>query len=74
MGRWPEPGPFPEETRRSIFRRLLTEWAVITCAAALFFILVPLAVAPEEARPPILVAILLPAIVGGLGLVVKFLL
>ena len=63
LGRWPEAGPFPEEKHHDTLRRLLTQWAAITCVAALFFTLVPLAVAPTGARPPIVVAILFPAIV-----------
>jgi hypothetical protein len=65
LGRWPETGPFPEERRSDASRRLLTQWAVITCIAALFFTLVPMAIAPSGGRPPILVAILFPAIVFG---------
>lgn len=72
-GCWPEVGPFPEEKRGDTFRRLLGQWAVMTSFAALFFILVPLAVAPSGARPPILVAILFPAIVFGVPFIVKFL-
>jgi hypothetical protein len=72
MGRWPETGPFPEEGHRNTFRRLVTEWAVHTCAAALFFTLVPLAVAPTGDRPPIVVAILFPAIVFGVITIVRF--
>jgi hypothetical protein len=72
MGRWPESGPFPEERHRDTFRRLLTQWAVMTCAAALFFILVPLAVGPTGGRPPIVVAILFPAIVFGVATLVRF--
>jgi hypothetical protein len=72
MGRWPETGPFPEEGHRNTFRRLLTEWAVNTCAAALFFTLVPLTVAPTGDRPPIVVAILFPAIVFGVITIVRF--
>ena len=72
-GRWPEAGPFPEEKRRDTFRRLLAEWAVATSFAALFFILVPLIVAPSGSRPPILVAILFPAIVFGIVFVVRYL-
>ena len=34
MGRWPETGPFPEETRGDTFRRLLAQWAVGTCVVA----------------------------------------
>ena len=72
MGRWPENGPFPQEEHRDTLRRLLTEWVVITCLAALFFTLVPLAVAPPGARPPIVVAILFPAIVFGVATLVRY--
>jgi hypothetical protein len=44
----------------------------MTCAAALFFTLVPLAVAPTGTRPPIVVAILFPAIVFGAITIVRF--
>jgi hypothetical protein len=72
MGRWPEPGSFPEEKHRDTFGRLLAQWAVITCAASLFFALVPLAVAPPGGRPPILVAILFTAIVFGVVTIVRY--
>jgi hypothetical protein len=72
MGQWPEAGPFPEEKRGDTLRRLLSQWALITCAAALFFTLVPLAVAPSEARPPIVVAILFPATFFGLVTVARY--
>jgi hypothetical protein len=72
MGCWPEAGPFPEEKHRDTFRRLFTQWAMVTCAAALFFTLVPLAVAPAEGRPPIAVAILFPAIVFGVFTIVTY--
>jgi hypothetical protein len=72
MGHWPEAGPFPEEKRADTFRRLLAQWAGTTVLAALFFTLVPLAVAPSGGRPPILVAILFPAIVFGFAFVVRF--
>jgi hypothetical protein len=72
LGRWPEAGPFPEEKHHDTLRRLLTQWAAITCAAALFFTLVPLAVAPTGARPPIVVAILFPAIVFGVATIVRY--
>ena len=72
LGRWPEPGPFPEEEHHDTLRRLMTQWAAITCVAALFFTLVPLAVAPTGARPPIVVAILFPAIVFGVVTVVRY--
>jgi hypothetical protein len=72
MGRWPETVPFPEEKRRDTLRRLLIQWAATTCAAALFFTLAPLAVAPPGARPPIVVAILFPATVFGVFTVVRY--
>ena len=72
LGRWPETGPFPDETQRDTFWRLLTKWALMTMAAALFFILVPLATAPAQARPPIAVAILFPAISVGLFSIVRY--
>ncbi len=72
MARWPETGSFPEEKHGDTLRRLLIEWALTTCAAALFFTLVPLAVAPPEGRPPIVVAILFPAIVFGVITIVRF--
>jgi hypothetical protein len=72
MGRWPEIGPLPEEKHRDTLRRLLTQWAVMTCAAALFFTLVPLAVGPTGARPPIVVAILFPAIFFGVVAIVRY--
>jgi hypothetical protein len=69
---WPEAGPFPEEKPASTFRRLLAQWAMTTAFAALFFILVPLAVAPSGSGPPIPMAILFPAIVFGLVFVVRY--
>jgi hypothetical protein len=73
MGRWPEIGPFPEEKHRDTLRRLLIQWALTTSAAALFFTLVPLAVAPSGARPPIVVAILFPAVAVGVVAFVRYL-
>lgn len=72
MGRWPETGSFPAEKHRDTFRRLLAEWAGITCAAALFFTLVRLTIAPTEGRPPIVVAILFPALVFGVVTIVRY--
>ncbi|MDX8480354.1 hypothetical protein RFN28_18065 [Mesorhizobium sp. VK24D] len=72
MGRWPETGPFPEEKHRDTMRRLLTQWVATTCIAALFFTLAPLAVAPSAARPPVVVAVLFPAIVFGLVTIVRY--
>ena len=72
LKRWPEAGPFPEERPEDAFRKLLVEWAVATCFAALFFILAPMALAPSANSPPILVAVLFPAVVFGVVSVVRF--
>jgi hypothetical protein len=72
MGQWPESGPFPEENHRDTLWRLLTQWGAMTCVAALFFTLVPLAVAPSGDRPPIFVAILFPAIAFGAITIVRY--
>jgi hypothetical protein len=69
--RWPEAGPLAEEPHGVMLRRLLAEWAVSTCVVALFFILVPLVVAPE-ARPPVAVAILFPALLYGLVALARY--
>ena len=68
---WPEPGPFPKQKRGDRFRKLLAQWAVSTCAAALFFTLAPMAFAPSGGGPPILVAVLLPASVFGVVFIAR---
>ncbi len=70
--RWPEVGSFPAEQHRHTLRRLLIEWAAVTAFAALFFTLVPLIMAPANGRPPIVVAILFPAIVFGVVAIVRY--
>jgi len=65
--RWPKAGSFPEEKTGDLFRRLLIQWAAVTCFTALL-----LAIAPSGARPPIQIAILFPAIVFGVAFIVKF--
>lgn len=72
MGRWPETGSFPEEKHRDTLRRLLIEWAVTTCVAALFFTIGPMVVAPPGVRPPVVVAILFPGIVFGMFTFVRY--
>jgi hypothetical protein len=72
MGYWPEQRPFSEEKPEDRFRSLLAWWAVMTSFATLFFIFAPLVVGPSGAGPPIVVAILLPAIVFGVVAVVRF--
>jgi len=69
---WPESDSFPPEKPKKTASRLLIQWALVTCAASLFFILVPLMTAPKDARPPIAVAILFPAVVFGVISIVRF--
>lgn len=70
--RWPETGPFPQERLGARILRLVAQWAIVTLLAALFFIFAPLAVAPSGSGPPIVVAILFPAVVFGLAFVAGF--
>jgi hypothetical protein len=70
---WPEPGPFPEETASQGFSRIAKQWVAMTGLAAAFFIIVPrLMTANTAARPPIIVAILVPAIVYGIAAMVQY--
>jgi len=62
-GRWPEPGPFPEETKAQALWSVTKIWAAGTLFAASFFIIAPrVALTKGAAFPPIAVAILFPAI------------
>jgi hypothetical protein len=65
LGRWPEPGPFPEETSSEVFVSIAKQWIVVTLLAATFFIVVPRMVSPDANFPPVSVAILLPGVVFG---------
>jgi hypothetical protein len=71
-GRWPKTGPSPEEGRRDFLRRLLTQWAVLTGAAALFFVVAPMLGLAGD-RPSLVVGILFPAIFFGVVTFVRFL-
>ena len=71
-GRWPEPGPVPDETDSGALSRIAKRWLLSTTLAAAFFIIAPRIVAPTGAHPPIVVAILFPAIVFGLGAVIQY--
>jgi hypothetical protein len=66
QGHWPEAGPFPEETSNQIFLSIGKQWVGMTFLAALFFIVVPRIATPKGPYPPILVAILFPAVVFGI--------
>jgi hypothetical protein len=69
---WPESGPLPEEEPVAVVQRLVVGWGAATVFAAAFFILVPTLMAPSSARPPVIVAILFPAVVLGIGALVQY--
>jgi hypothetical protein len=70
---WPETGPFPPETDADVGMRLAKQWLVQTTLAASFFVLAPRLMAPGGAHPPILVAVLFPAVVFGVMTWVQYL-
>ena len=73
-GLWPELGPFPEETSRQASSRIVKQWAAMTGIAAAFFIIVPRLTMPKgAATPPIIVAVLFPAIVFGVVGLIQYL-
>ncbi len=72
---WPEKGPPPGPAPRGkILAGIFWRWLVYTSLAAAFFIIAPIMALPDkpEARPPILVAILFPAIAIGFFSVFEF--
>jgi hypothetical protein len=72
---WPEkgtpPGPFPQT---GILKIVFRKWLFRTTFASLFFILAPRIAWPDHLRsfPPVLVAILFPAIVFGIGCLYEY--
>jgi hypothetical protein len=73
-GLWPESGPFPEETSSQASSRIVKQWAAMTSLAAAFFIIVPRLMMPKgAAAPPIMVAVLFPAIVFGVAGLIQYL-
>lgn len=70
--RWPEREPSPIETRKTTFENVFRTWLLMTAAASTFLIVAPRIMAPTKAAPPILVAILFPAIVFGIKSVVRY--
>jgi hypothetical protein len=72
LGRWPETGPFPEETNNRVLASIVKEWAAYTFLAALFFIIVPRLASTKGNYPPISVAILFPAVVMGIVSLFKY--
>lgn len=72
-GNWPEPGPFPEEARSKVFTSIFRAWLIGTVLASLFFTVVPRLAAPNSTNyPPIAVAILFPAVLGGIVSVFRY--
>lgn len=70
---WPEPGPFHEETGSQALSRIAKQWVAMTSLAAAFFIIAPRLVSPSRATgPPVVVAVLFPAIVFGIAAIVQF--
>lgn len=71
---WPEGGAFPEESKGQAAARIFKQWLLSTCVASTFFIVAPRLVGPSGTNfPPIAVAILFPAIVFGIGSVIRYL-
>lgn len=70
---WPEKGSFAEESHADTRNRIFRQWLWVTTIAAAFFTVAPM-IATQNAnvRPPILVAILFPAIVFGVSSVIRY--
>jgi hypothetical protein len=71
--RWPEAGPFPQESAGDVKSRLFKQWLAMTALASMFFLLAPRLMVPNASHPPAIVAVLFPAIVFGVGSVVQYL-
>jgi hypothetical protein len=71
-GKWPEAGPFPDETRCQIFQRLAKMWLDYTSLASIFFIVTSRIVAPNVPYPPVMIDILFPAIVFGFFFLIHY--
>ena len=69
---WPEAGPFPEETSSEAASRIAKQWMGMTLFAAAFFIIAPRVAFPNGAGPPIVVAVLFPAIVFGVAGLIQY--
>lgn len=71
-GRWPEAGPFPAAERGAIFRGLFAQFVVLSALSGVFFTVVPRLTAPPGEGPPVLVAILFPAIFFGVFFLLRY--
>jgi hypothetical protein len=72
LGRWPEPGPFPQETNAQVFDNVVRQWLAVTLFAATFFFVAPRVMSPVADFPPLSVAILFPGVVFGIGSVFEY--
>ena len=72
--RWPEPGPFPTETRAALPRGILTEWAIYTGIGAVLLIVIPHAISRHGPWPPLPFVIGVPAVMSGIGAAIEFML
>lgn len=71
--RWPESGSLPEESSGQALSRIVKQWLAMTFFAATFFTVVPRLIGPKPANfPPIVVTVLFPAIVFGIGAIVQY--
>jgi hypothetical protein len=70
--RWPEPDPPPVETPRESAAAVIKLWALST-AFVVAFVLAPRLIAPHtEPAPPVLVAVLSPGILFGIGALIEY--
>jgi hypothetical protein len=69
MAHWPEGASIPPVKRSDIVRRYLRHWAIATLFGALFFGAFHFAVG----GPPLLVAVLFPAVLYAIGFLVRYL-
>jgi hypothetical protein len=71
--RWPEPDPPPTETPRETAAAVMKSWLLGTAFAAGFFILAPRLMTPNASVfPPVLVAVLFPGILLGIGALIEY--
>lgn len=71
-GKWPEVGVSFIENRQTLAGTLLRRWLLGTAFASTCFILVPWLDSPDSARPPVVVAILFPALVLGASSLITY--
>jgi hypothetical protein len=71
---WPEKGMPEAVTSKRVFRHYFLQWLILTTIASAFFIIAPrIADRGSSNYPPLLVAILFPAIAIGLAFAFQYL-